>query len=123
MASPTVAGWPPLSPWEPPGRSSAPASRPPPKPWSPPRPARPIVQGHGADTERNRILDIARGSNWPSKYTARTLGHRFLDQWRDRRRNSPPTPRPARLPSRPGPGRHTGPTCAGPAKPSTSSTT
>ncbi|WP_427917391.1 NAD(P)H-dependent flavin oxidoreductase [Streptomyces sp. cg40] len=43
-----------------------------------------IVQGHGADTERNRILDIARGSSWPSKYTARTLGHPFLDQWRDR---------------------------------------
>ncbi|MFE2417091.1 NAD(P)H-dependent flavin oxidoreductase [Streptomyces hokutonensis] len=43
-----------------------------------------IVQGHGADTERNRILDIARGSDWPSKYTARTLGHPFLDQWRDR---------------------------------------
>jgi nitronate monooxygenase len=43
-----------------------------------------IVQGHGADTERNSILDIARGSRWPSKYTARTLGHPFLDQWRDR---------------------------------------
>jgi nitronate monooxygenase len=43
-----------------------------------------IVQGHGADTERNSILDIARGSRWPSKYTARTLGHPFLDQWRGR---------------------------------------
>ncbi|WP_405988142.1 NAD(P)H-dependent flavin oxidoreductase [Streptomyces sp. NBC_00986] len=43
-----------------------------------------IVQGHGEDTERNRVLDIARGSNWPSKYTARTLGHPFLDAWRGR---------------------------------------
>ncbi|MFJ9896052.1 NAD(P)H-dependent flavin oxidoreductase [Streptomyces sp. NPDC091280] len=43
-----------------------------------------LVQGRGADTERNGILDIARGSAWPSRYTARTLGHPFLDQWRDR---------------------------------------
>lgn len=43
-----------------------------------------ILEGHGGDTERNRILDIARGSRWPSKYPARTLGHPFLDQWRDR---------------------------------------
>ena len=43
-----------------------------------------IVEGHGGDTERNSILDIARGSRWPSKYTARTLGHPFLDAWRDR---------------------------------------
>ncbi len=43
-----------------------------------------IVQGLGGDTERNSILDIARGSRWPSKYTARTLGHPFLDAWRGR---------------------------------------
>lgn len=43
-----------------------------------------IVEGRGADTERNSILDIARGSRWPSKYTARTLGHPFLDAWRGR---------------------------------------
>ena len=30
------------------------------------------------------MLDIARGSRWPLSYTARTLGHPFLDQWRDR---------------------------------------
>ena len=30
------------------------------------------------------MLDIARGSRWPLEYTARTLGHPFLDQWRDR---------------------------------------
>jgi nitronate monooxygenase len=41
-----------------------------------------ILEGHGEDTERNRVLDIARGSDWPSRYTARTLGHPYLDRWR-----------------------------------------
>ncbi|MEU1943608.1 nitronate monooxygenase [Streptomyces sp. NPDC020125] len=49
-----------------------------------PSTAKAIVEGHGEDTERNRVLDIARGSRWPSKYTARTLGHPYLDQWRGR---------------------------------------
>ncbi|MDQ0994100.1 nitronate monooxygenase family protein [Streptomyces sp. V3I7] len=43
-----------------------------------------IVQGRGEDTERNRVLDIARSSRWPSRYTARSLGHAYLDQWRGR---------------------------------------
>ncbi|MEV0282077.1 nitronate monooxygenase [Streptomyces sp. NPDC050610] len=43
-----------------------------------------IVEGRAEETERSRVLDIARGSRWPSRYTARTLGHRYLDQWRDR---------------------------------------
>ncbi|MGP8304256.1 NAD(P)H-dependent flavin oxidoreductase [Streptomyces inhibens] len=43
-----------------------------------------IVEGCGQDTERNRVLDIARSSRWPAQYTARTLGHRYLDQWRGR---------------------------------------
>jgi len=43
-----------------------------------------IVAGQGADTERSIVLDIARGSRWPSKYPARTLGHPFLDRWRGR---------------------------------------
>ncbi|GAA3262893.1 nitronate monooxygenase [Nonomuraea helvata] len=43
-----------------------------------------IIEGRGEDTERSRVLDIARGSSWPSEYTARTLGHPFLDQWRGR---------------------------------------
>jgi nitronate monooxygenase len=46
--------------------------------------AKAIVEGRGQDTQRSRILDIARGSQWPSKYTARTLGIAFLDQWQDR---------------------------------------
>lgn len=43
-----------------------------------------IIEGCGEDTERSTILDIARGSRWPSKYPARTLRHPFLDRWRGR---------------------------------------
>jgi nitronate monooxygenase len=43
-----------------------------------------IVEGRGENTERSTVLDIARGSRWPSKYPGRTLGHPFLDQWRGR---------------------------------------
>lgn len=43
-----------------------------------------IIQGRGEDTERSSVLDIARGSPWPSKYPARTLGHPFLERWRGR---------------------------------------
>ena len=43
-----------------------------------------IIEGHGEDTERSRVLDIARGSRWPARYPGRTLGHPFLDEWRGR---------------------------------------
>jgi nitronate monooxygenase len=46
--------------------------------------AKAILDGRGQDTERGSVLDIARGSRWPSRYTARTLGNPFLDQWRGR---------------------------------------
>jgi nitronate monooxygenase len=46
--------------------------------------AKAIVEGRGDDTERSRVLDIARGAPWPSRYTARTLGNAFLDRWRGR---------------------------------------
>ena len=46
--------------------------------------AKAIVEGRGQDTERSSVLDIARGSRWPSKYPARTLGHPYLDRWRGR---------------------------------------
>jgi len=43
-----------------------------------------IIEGHGEDTERSTVLDIARGAPWPSRYPARTLGHPFLERWRGR---------------------------------------
>lgn len=43
-----------------------------------------IVAGNGEDTERSAVLDIVRGSRWPGAYTARTLGHPYLDRWRGR---------------------------------------
>jgi nitronate monooxygenase len=46
--------------------------------------AQAILEGSGEDTERSRILDIARRSPWPEHYTARTLRNPFLDQWRGR---------------------------------------
>ncbi|MEV4000845.1 hypothetical protein [Actinomadura sp. NPDC049753] len=32
-----------------------------------------FLEGRGQDTERSNVLDIARNSPWPSKYSARTL--------------------------------------------------
>ncbi|MEU6251518.1 nitronate monooxygenase [Streptomyces sp. NPDC047043] len=54
--------------------------------------AKAIVEGRGQDTERNSALDIARGSDWPSRYTARTLGHPYLEQWRGREAELAATP-------------------------------
>jgi nitronate monooxygenase len=46
--------------------------------------AKAIIDGRGEDTERSRVLDIARGAPWPERYTARTLRNAFLDRWRGR---------------------------------------
>jgi nitronate monooxygenase len=43
-----------------------------------------LIEARGEDTERNRVLDIARGAGWPDRYTARTLRNGYLEQWRDR---------------------------------------
>jgi nitronate monooxygenase len=43
-----------------------------------------ILEGRGEDTERSRILDIARGAPWPARYPARTLRNAFLEEWRGR---------------------------------------
>jgi nitronate monooxygenase len=43
-----------------------------------------IIDGRGEDTERSRVLDIARGAPWPEQYPARTLRNAFLDRWRGR---------------------------------------
>jgi nitronate monooxygenase len=45
-----------------------------------------IVEASGEDTERSNVLDIARGSRWPSRYSARSLGQPYLDRWRGRER-------------------------------------
>jgi nitronate monooxygenase len=49
-----------------------------------PEVAKAIIDGRGEDTERSRVLDIARGAPWPGRYTARTLRNAFLDRWRGR---------------------------------------
>jgi nitronate monooxygenase len=49
-----------------------------------PEVAKAIIEGRGEDTERSRVLDIARGAPWPARYTARTLRNAFLDRWRGR---------------------------------------
>ena len=54
---------------------------------------RAIVDGRGQDTERSSVLDIVRGSRWPSGYTARTLGHPHLDRWRGREAEAAADPR------------------------------
>jgi nitronate monooxygenase len=46
--------------------------------------AKAIIDGRGEDTERSRILDIAREAPWPARYTARTLTNAFLETWRGR---------------------------------------
>lgn len=46
--------------------------------------ARALVYGRGDDTERSRIIDIARGSPWPARYPGRSLRNAFLDRWRGR---------------------------------------
>ena len=46
--------------------------------------AKAIIDGDGDDTERSRVLDIARGAPWPTRYTARTLRNAFVEQWRGR---------------------------------------
>jgi nitronate monooxygenase len=44
--------------------------------------AKAIVDGSGEDTERTRVLDVARGAKWPERYPGRALRNDFLDQWR-----------------------------------------
>jgi nitronate monooxygenase len=43
-----------------------------------------ILDGAGEDTERSRVLDIARGAGWPARYPARVIRNGFLDTWRGR---------------------------------------
>ncbi|RMI27659.1 NAD(P)H-dependent flavin oxidoreductase [Nocardia stercoris] len=43
-----------------------------------------LLAAHAPDAEANRTFDIARGSAWPARFPARTLGSAFLDEWRGR---------------------------------------
>ncbi|MBO0893582.1 MAG: nitronate monooxygenase [Acidimicrobiales bacterium] len=43
-----------------------------------------IIAANGDDTERSRVLDIARGTPWPARYPGRSLHNPFLKQWRGR---------------------------------------
>jgi nitronate monooxygenase len=49
-----------------------------------PQVSKAIIEGRGQDTERSRILDIARGAPWPERYPGRALRNAFLDRWRGR---------------------------------------
>jgi nitronate monooxygenase len=42
-----------------------------------------IVAATAADTTRDRVLDIVVDSEWPARFTARTLRNRFTDTWHD----------------------------------------
>jgi nitronate monooxygenase len=50
----------------------------------PPAVSKALLAADGADTERNRVLDVARGSRWPAAYLGRTLRNPFLEEWRGR---------------------------------------
>lgn len=43
-----------------------------------------IVAAGADDTTRDRVLDIVRDSDWPRRFTARTLRNRFTDTWHER---------------------------------------
>lgn len=43
-----------------------------------------ITAATAADTVRDRVLDIVVDSDWPARFTARTLRNRVTDAWHDR---------------------------------------
>lgn len=45
---------------------------------------RALLEGTAEQTERSTVLDVVRGSPWPSQYPGRSLPHPLLEQWRDR---------------------------------------
>ena len=47
----------------------------------PPWVSKAIIEGGGEDTRRSRVSDIARGSQWPARYGARTIRNPMFDQW------------------------------------------
>ena len=60
-----------------------------------------IIAATAADTTRDRVLDLAVDSDWPARFTARTLRNRFTDTWHDSRGRvcwPTPMPRPSSAP-------------------------
>ncbi|HMA87371.1 MAG TPA: nitronate monooxygenase [Burkholderiales bacterium] len=49
-----------------------------------PQAVRRLVEGEGDRTQRTRVFDIARGYDWPERYTGRALRNRFLERWHGR---------------------------------------
>jgi nitronate monooxygenase len=43
-----------------------------------------ITAASAADTTRGRAIDVAAGSEWPARYTARTLRNKFTETWQGR---------------------------------------
>lgn len=50
----------------------------------PPSTTKALLEARGDDTERSGVLDIAAGSGWPRRYSARSLRNPFVDRWRGR---------------------------------------
>jgi nitronate monooxygenase len=42
---------------------------------------RDAIEGEGDKTQRSSVIDVARGIDWPSQWTIRTLANSFTDQW------------------------------------------
>jgi hypothetical protein len=70
--------------WALPALLSAPAYRAAHETLVPAEISKALVNGHGEDTERTRVLDVASRSGWPPEYTARVVTNAFLDDWRGR---------------------------------------
>jgi nitronate monooxygenase len=49
-----------------------------------PRISTALVEGRAEDTVRSSVLDVVRGSSWPSQYPGRSLPHPLLSLWQDR---------------------------------------
>jgi nitronate monooxygenase len=43
-----------------------------------------VVAGHGDDTLRTTVFDVARGLDWPADYTGRALANDFSRRWHGR---------------------------------------
>lgn len=43
-----------------------------------------LLRAGGDQTVRTRVFDVSRGYDWPSPYTGRALGNRFVERWHGR---------------------------------------